>query len=326
VTILVAIYSAFPGWSIPDEHVGGLRRQFPQHEFLHARSADEAVSLIGEAEVAFASELRRPHLAAGRRLRWIHSPAVGVGGMLFPEMVASPVVMTNSRGVAAETIAEHVVACVLALFRKLPIAILSQARAEWAQDAIAAAPPVRMLRSSQVLVVGLGAIGTAVSVKMIALGASVSAIRRNVAAPAPAGVRAHPPEALRDVLPLADIVVIAAPHTASTRGLIGRGELEAMRRDAVLVNVSRGALVDEGALAEALERGTIAGAALDVFHKEPLPADSSLWRAPNLLITPHTSWIRTDHWDVMTELFAQNLSRFEAALPLLNLVDKRAGY
>lgn len=326
MTILVAIHSPFAGWSIPEEHVERLRRQFPRHEFLHARSADEAAALIGEAEVAFASELRRPHLAAARRLRWIHSPAVGVGGMLFPEMVASPVVITNSRGVAAETIAEHVVACVLALFRKLPVAILSQARAVWAQDTIAAAPPVRMLRGSQVLVVGLGAIGTAVSAKMTALGASMSAIRRNVAASAPEGVQVHPPEALRDVLPRADVVVIAAPHTASTRGLIGRDELKAMRRDAVLVNVSRGALVDEGALAEALERGTIAGAALDVFHEEPLPADSPLWRAPHLLITPHTSWIRTDHWDVMTELFAQNLSRFEAALPLQNLVDKRAGY
>src|SRR5512145_342939 len=140
--ILVAIHSPFAGWSIPDEHVERLRRRFPRHEFVHARSADEAVELIGNAEVAFASELRRPHLAAGRRLRWIHSPAVGVGGMLFPEMVESPILITNSRGVAAETIAEHVVACVFALFRKLPIAIRSQAAASWAQESIAAPPPV----------------------------------------------------------------------------------------------------------------------------------------------------------------------------------------
>jgi phosphoglycerate dehydrogenase-like enzyme len=324
--ILVAIHSPFAGWSIPAEHVERLRRRFPHHAFLHASSAEEAVALIGDAEVAFASELRRPHLAAARRLRWIHSPAVGVGGMLFPEMVASPVVITNSRGVAAETIAEHVAACVLALFRKLPLAIRSQANGEWAQDAIAAAPPVRMLRGSRVLVIGLGAIGSAVAGTMMALGAAVSAVRRTVAAQAPDGVRVHPAEALPDLLPHADIVVVAAPHTSRTRGLIGRDELAIMRREAVLVNVSRGALVDEVALADALERGTIAGAALDVFQNEPLPADSPLWRAPNLLITPHTSWIRTDHWDVMTELFAQNLARFEAALPLVNLVDKQVGY
>lgn len=326
MTILVAIHSPFAGWSIPDEHVERLRRRFPRHEFVHARSAEEAVALIGDAEVAFASELRRPHLVAGRRLRWIHSPAVGVGGMLFPEMVESPIVITNSRGVAAETIAEHVVACVLALFRKLPIAIRSQSSGEWAQDAIAAPPPVRMLRGSRVLVIGLGAIGTAVSTKMIALGTTVSAVRRNVSRPGPAGVAVHPADALRDVLPQADIVVVAAPHTTRTRSLVGRDELQAMRGDAILVNVSRGALVDEAALSDALERGTIAGAALDVFHTEPLPAGSPLWHIPNLLITPHTSWIRSDHWDVMTQLFAENLERFEAASPLLNVVDKRAGY
>lgn len=324
--VLVAIYSAFPGWTIPDRHIDELRRRFPQHEFLHARNEDEAVAVIGDADVAFASELRRPHLAASRRLRWIHSPAVGVGSMLFPEMVASPVIMTNSRGVAAQTIAEHVVACVLALFRKLPLAIRSQAAREWAQMAIAAAPPIRMLAGSRVLVVGLGAIGTAVAVKMLALGTTVGAVRRDVSAPAPAGIAVHPAGSLRGVLGSADVVVIAAPQTAETRGLIGRDELRAMRRDAVLVNIARGAIVDEAALADALANGIIGGAALDVFEQEPLPADSPLWTHPNVLITPHTSWIRTDHWDVMTNLFADNLRRFELGLPLINSVDKVAGY
>jgi phosphoglycerate dehydrogenase-like enzyme len=324
--VLIAIYSPFAGWSIPGRHIDALGRRFPQHEFLHARSADEAVALVADADVAFASELRRPHLTAARRLRWIHSPAVGVGGMLFPEMIDSPVVITNSRGIAAETIAEHVLACVLAIFRKLPIAIRSQSGREWAQDGIAAAPPVRMLAGSHVLLIGLGAIGTAIATKMLALGAEVSAVRRNVSAPAPDGVRVRPRDALREALPEADVVVIAAPHTRSTRNLIGRDELHAMRRDGVLVNVSRGALVDETALAEALARGTIAAAALDVFHEEPLPAHSPLWALPNLLITPHTSWIRTDHWDVMTALFGDNLRRFENGEPLVNVVDKHAGY
>jgi phosphoglycerate dehydrogenase-like enzyme len=326
VNILVAIYSPFPGWTIPDRHVDELRRRFPQHEFLHARDEDEAAALIGDADIAFASELRPTHLAAARRLRWIHSPAVGVGGMLFPEMVASPVIMTNSRGVAAQTIAEHVIACVLALFRKLPMAIRSQAAREWAQGAIAAAPPIRMLAGSRVLLVGLGAIGTAVAAKMLALGATVGAVRRHVSAAAPEGIDVHPSDALRDVLGSAEIVVIAAPQTAGTQGLIGRDELRAMRRDAVLVNIARGAIIDEAALAEALADGTIAGAALDVFEQEPLPADSPLWTHPNVLITPHTSWIRTDHWDVMTRLFGDNLRTFEAGETLMNPVDKNAGY
>jgi phosphoglycerate dehydrogenase-like enzyme len=326
VNILVAIYNPFPGWTIPDGHVGELRRRFPQYEFLHARNEDEAAALIRDADVAFASELRPRHLAAARRLRWIHSPAVGVGSMLFPEMVAAPILMTNSRGVAAQTIAEHVVACVLALFRKLPLAIRSQAAREWAQTAIAAPPPVRMLAGSRVLLVGLGAIGTAVAQKMLALGTTVGAVRRDVSAPVPDGVDVHPPGSLRDVLGSADIVVIAAPETAETRGLIGRDELRAMRRDAVLVNIARGAVVDEAALADALANGTLGGAALDVFEHEPLPGDSPLWTHPSVLITPHTSWIRADHWDVMSKLFADNLRRFEAGEPLANAVDKHAGY
>ena len=326
MNILVAIYSPFPGWTIPDRHVEELRRRFPHHEFLHARNEDEALALIGDADVAFASELRRPHLAAACRLGWIHSPAVGVGGMLFPEMVASAVVLTNARGVAAHTIAEHVIACVLALFRKLPLAIRSQAAREWAQGAIAASPPIRMLAGSRVLIVGLGAIGTAVAEKMLALGTTVGAVRRDVSAPAPAGIDVHASDTLRDVLGSAEIVVIAAPQTAETRGLIGRDELRAMRRDAVLVNIARGAIVDEAALTDALANGIIAGAALDVFEQEPLPADSPLWTHPNVLITPHTSWIRTDHWDVMTDLFTENLRRFETGLPPINHVDKVAGY
>lgn len=326
MNILVAIYSPFPGWTIPDRHVDELQRRFPQHEFLHARNEDDALALIGDADVAFASELRRTHLAASRRLRWIHSPSVGVGSMLFPEMVASPVIMSNSRGVAAQTIAEHVIACVLALFRKLPLAIRSQAAREWAQGAIAASPPIRMLAGSHVLVVGLGAIGTAVALKMLALGTTVGAVRRDASAPAPEGIAVYPTGSLLGLLGSADVVVIAAPQTAETRGLIGRAELRAMRRDAVLVNIARGAIIDEAALADALANGIIAGAALDVFEQEPLPAESPLWTHPNVLVTPHTSWIRTDHWDAMTNLFADNLRRFELGLPLINNVDKVAGY
>jgi phosphoglycerate dehydrogenase-like enzyme len=134
------------------------------------------------------------------------------------------------------------------------------------------------------------------------------------------------PDRLAAVLPVADVVVIAAPHTSSTRGLIGAAELAAMMPQTILVNVSRGRLVDEDALAAALLRGSIGGAALDVFEREPLPSDSPLWDLPNVLITPHTSGFRPDHWDVMTALFADNLRRYEQAEPLLNVVDKNAGY
>lgn len=324
--VLVSIHSPFVMWNIPVQHVETLRREFPAHEFRHAPDDKTALGMIGDAEVAFSAQVRAEHLAAAPRLRWIHSPAAGVGSMLFPAMVDSPVVLTNSRGLSADTIAEHVIAVTLALFRHVHVAVRYQARREWAQDIIGAPPANRMLAGAPVLVVGLGSIGTAVARRMHALGARVSAVRRRSAA-VPDGVASvGSPDRLREMLREADVVVVAAPQTRETRGLIGRAELEAMRPDAILVNVSRGKLVDEDALAAALRAGTIGGAALDVFAHEPLAADSPLWDMQNVLITPHTSGFRPDHWDAATALFADNLRRFERGEPLLNVVDKRAGY
>lgn len=327
MTILVLIHSPFAMWTIPPAHLERLRRDFPQHTFLHARDDQEALRLIPDADAAFSSQIQRDHLAAARRLRWIHSPAAGVGGMLYPEMVANGVVITNSRGLAADTIAEHVVAVTLAAFRHIPLAVLRQADRRWAQDEISALGN-RTIAGSEVLIVGLGAIGTAAAGRLAALGARVTGIRRRAAAHGPSGgvAAVEPPERLRDLLPSADVVVIAAPQTRETRALIGAPELALMTPDALLVNVSRGKLVDEHALASALAAGRPGGAALDVFEHEPLDPISPLWSLPTVLITPHTSGFRPDHWDAATDLFADNLRRFEAGEPLLNVVDKKAGY
>jgi phosphoglycerate dehydrogenase-like enzyme len=136
----------------------------------------------------------------------------------------------------------------------------------------------------------------------------------------------HPVDRLLAVVPRADVVVVAAPQTQDTRGLIGENVLAAMKPGALLVNVSRGGLVDERALAAALQSGRLAGAALDVFRDEPLGPDNPMWTLPNLLITPHTSGFRHDHWDAVTGLFAENLRRFERGEELINVVDKSAGY
>jgi phosphoglycerate dehydrogenase-like enzyme len=327
VKILIAVHSPFAMWTIPQSYVDKFRRDFPADTFLHARDEAEALALIGEAEVAFTGHLTSEQLARAQRLRWVHSPAAGVGGMLFPEMLASPVVITNARGLSAESIAEHVLAVTLAMFRRLPHAMRSQMDREWAQDAIGAAGN-RMLAGSRVLVVGLGAIGGAVAHVMTILGAKVTGVKRRVdrSAPGAGGVEIVPSDALRDQFPAADVVVIAAPHTAETRNLIGASELARMAPHTILVNVSRGRLVDEAALVDALRAGRIGGAALDVFVDEPLGADSPFWTLPNVLITPHTSGFRPDHWDASTALFADNLRRFASAQPLLNVVDKGAGY
>jgi phosphoglycerate dehydrogenase-like enzyme len=247
--------------------------------------------------------------------------------MLYPEMIRSPVVVTNSRGMAADTIAEHVIGVTLAMFRRLHVAVRRQVEGRWAQDEIAADAPNRFVSGSRVLVVGLGAIGRAVGATFAALGATVVGIRRRPDAEVPTGiVRVDGPERLHELLPSFDVVVICAPQTSQTRHLIGARELSLMRRDALLVNVSRGKLIHEAALAEALQSDGIGGAALDVFEHEPLAADSPLWTLPNVLITPHTAGFRPDHWDAATSLFADNLRRYEAGEPLLNVVDKNAGY
>lgn len=330
-TILVGIYSPVAAWNIPEAHVARLRLAFPEHNVLYARTDEEALRLIPEAQVAFMSELRSGHLQAARRLEWVHSPSAGIGGMLFPEMVQAPVVVTNSRGISAETIAEHIVAVTLVLFRKLAVALAAQAERRWVQDEVLAPPQIRTISGSDVLIVGLGAIGTASARVLNALGARVTAVRRRPDQPNPPGVeRAASLGELLNLLPRADVVVLAAPQTRATEGLIGRRELAAMRRGAVLVNVSRGRLVDEEALVAALTAPsatrTIEEAALDVFAQEPLPRQHPLWSLPNVLITPHMAGFRADHWDAVTALFSDNLRRFRAGQPLLNVVDKAEGY
>jgi phosphoglycerate dehydrogenase-like enzyme len=327
LTVLVAIYSYLRFWNIPVQHVERLRREFPAHRFLHATGDDEALARMPEADVAFAAELRGRHLSCATRLRWVHSPTAGVGGMLVPEMVASPVVLTNSRGLSAPTIGEHVVAVTLAMFRKLPQAVRGQMARRWTQHEVTEPPPIRTIAGSRALVVGLGAIGGEVARRFAALGARVHGIRRRPERPAPDGVSlVAPPGALPDFLPDADLIVLAAPQTRETWTMIGAREIALMKRDALLVNVSRGKLVDEAALVSALESDAIGGAALDVFEREPLAPESPLWALPNVLITPHMAGFRADHWDAVTDVFADNLRRFEAGQPLVNVVDKAAGY
>ena len=327
MNILVAIYSDVAAWNIPDRYVERLAQTFPQHTFIRARRESEVLPLIAEADAAFASELRAPHFHAATRLRWVHSPAAGVGGMLLPEVVSSPVVITNSRAMSSDTIAEHVLALALALFRRLPFLWHSQAQRTWVQDEAMGQPPLRLLRDAHVLMIGMGGIGTTTARLFAKMGATVTGIRRSSNRPVPRGITTiEPPDRLHDLLPAADIVVIAAPQTKATWGLIGRRELALMRSDSILINVSRGKLVDEAALAAALAAGHIGGAGLDVFDHEPLDAASPLWTLPNVIVTPHVAGWRPDHWNAATTLFANNLRRFDAGLPLVNVVDKETGY
>jgi phosphoglycerate dehydrogenase-like enzyme len=325
VRILVALYSPFEVWCIPESKVEELRRAFPQHTFVRADDDAATLDRIADADVAFSARLRPEHIAVARRLRWVHSAAAGVGNLLFPAMVESPIQITNSRGIASEPIAEHVIAVTLALFRDLPLAWRRQEEGVWAQNEYQSRRALPTLAGSRLLIIGLGSIGAATARLAAAFGARVIGLRRH-SGPAPAGVDAvHPPDRLHVELPQADVVVVSAPHTPETTHMIGARELDLLKDGAVLVNVSRGKLIDEAALARGLE-GRRFRAALDVFEHEPLDPASPLWRNPHVLITPHVAGFFAGYWPATVATFADNLRRFEAGLPLVNLVDKRAGY
>jgi D-2-hydroxyacid dehydrogenase (NADP+) len=328
VNIVVGVISPAPIWVMPRRFVDELRHTFPQHTFLDAWDRDTLRQFLPQAEIAFTPFVDRDIFPSLLRLRWVQSPAVGVGGLMYPELLSSPVVITTARGIRARSIAEHVLGVTIALARQLPLAMRAQVAHRWAQDELEGpASGVRSLHGARMLIVGLGAIGTELVRIAAPFGFVVSGIRRHADRPRPAGVEeVLPPERLIDRLGNSDVVVIAAPHTPDTKQLIGRREIDAMKPGAVLVNVARGKLIDDGAVIDALKNGKLGGAALDVFTREPLEPESPYWELPNVIITPHTSGAMQDYWTPLVALFAENLRRFERAEPLLNVVDKRFGY
>ena len=332
MNIVVGVISPAPAWVMPRWHVDRLRADFPQHTFLDAWDRDTLRRLLPEADVAFTPFVDRDVFASASRLRWVQSPAVGVGSLMFPELLASDVVVTTARGVRARSIAEHVLGVTIALARLLPAALRAQAHHRWAQEELETR--ARTLKGLHMGIVGLGAIGVEVANIAAPFGFRVSAIRRRPPSPtgfgaagAPPGVEAvWTPDRLDDLLAQSDVVVIAVPHTPETKRLIGRAQIDRMKAGALLVNVARGKLVDDDALIEALRAGRVGGAALDVFSQEPLDPSSPYWDLPNVIITPHTSGAMQDYWTPLVALFAENLRRFEKGDPLLNVVDKVAGY
>jgi len=326
--VVVGVISPAPAWVMPRRYVDQLRAEFPQHTFLDAWDRDALRRLLPEADVAFTPFVDRDIFRSLTRLRWVQSPAVGVGGLMFPELLASGVVITSARGIRARSIAEHVLGVTIALARRLPAAMRAQQQHRWAQEELEGPDvDVRTLHGQRMGIVGLGSIGRALAGIASPFGFRITGIRRRAGEPPPPGVEAvWTPDRLGDLAAQSDVIVVAAPHTPDTKRLIGRRELEVVRRGALLVNVARGKLVDDDAVIEALRDGRLGGAALDVFTEEPLDPSSPYWDLPNVIVTPHVSGALRDYWTPLVALFADNLRRFERGEPLLNVVDKIAGY
>jgi phosphoglycerate dehydrogenase-like enzyme len=288
-------------------------------ELICAREPEAVLKAVGEAEVIY-GWITPEWLAAAPRLKWVHLSSAGVERALFPEIVAHPAVMTNARGVAAVPIAEHAFALILSFTRRLPLAYRNQQERRWEHTELLE------INGQTLGIVGLGRIGREVARRAAAFGMRVLAVDVNTADP-PADVAAlWPIERLDDLCAEADILVNCAPHTPRTQGMIGRAQFARMKPSLLFVNVSRGAVVEQAALDAALLEGRIAGAALDVVDPEPLPPDSPLWGMENVILTAHSA-VHSQHlWQRLHDLFCENLRRYRGGQPLLNVVDKQAGF
>ena len=325
---LLLVHHRFELWNTPVWFAERLRERFPAVEIVHWNSYEGAEAHLRDSEVVFTISFNANQLAASKQLRWIHSPTAAVHQFMFPEFVNSDVVLTNSSEIHGAVVAEHVLAFMFALSRKIPQSTLLQQKKVWGQEDIwNIGPRPRELAGSTLGLIGFGSIGMRVGRIASAIGMRVIVQRQHPEKGKPQGVDAvFGPDEVDHLLAQSDFVVIAAPVTPATVGLISAARLAIMKPNAYLINVGRGPQIDEVALADALRNHRIAGAALDVFEEEPLPADSPLWALDNLLITPHTGGITEKAWQRHYELFSENLRRYLAHEPLLYQVDKRQGY
>ena len=314
-------------WNLPESELERLQVRFPGLRVVAVEDPVDLAVVLPDAEVFAGFYFPRAHFAAAQRLRWIHSASAGIEANLFPELVASEVILTNSAGLHAVSIPEHVLAQMLVLARNFHEALRLQARAEWNRfGVISFGATVCELHGANLTILGAGAIGSNLAQRAAALGMHVRVMRRDPSRQVPGAEAVLPPAALHELLAWADWVVCALPLTAETRGIIGAAALKTMRSSAFLINVGRGEHVDEAALVEALRTGSIAGAALDVFNQEPLPSDHPFWSLPNLVLTPHVSGYTPQYFEKMLALFEDNLDRFVHGQPMRNVVDKRLGY
>jgi phosphoglycerate dehydrogenase-like enzyme len=304
-------------------------------------NADEVATALAKhanVEVLYTFDLPANALELAPRLRWLQLHSAGANHLLDHPIMKSDVAITTVSGIHATPIAEYVFASILAYRWRVPLWTHCQREGRWPSGrwGLYARPE---LRDSTLGIVGYGSIGREVGRIGQAFGMRVLALHRSAGrtkegytsertgdAAGSIPARFYGPDALHEMLSECDYVVVSVPLTPETVGLIGPEELKAMKSSAYLVNIARGPIVDEAALAQAVEQGWIAGAGLDVFEQEPLPADSPLWALENVLISPHVAGFTPRYDERATALFAENLGRYLSGKPLLNLVDRTRGY
>lgn len=309
-------------YPVERRHLERIAAAWPEAEIVDA-GQERIAAELPEADI-FCGHAKVPvpwdETVRRGRLRWIQSSAAGLDHCLTPSVVDSDITVTSASGVLAKQVADQTMALLAGALRSLPTYFLAQQRREYVRR------PTRDLHGARVGIVGLGGNGRLLARVLKAFETKIVATDWFPETRSPFVDEVLAPSALDWVLPKLDVLILAAPLTEHTRNMIDARRLGLLPQDAVLVNVARGGLVVEPDLVAALDSGHLWGAGIDVAAEEPPAADSPLWTAKNLIVTPHVGGQRASRIDDMTELFCENLRRYRAGLPLINFVDKQLGF
>jgi D-2-hydroxyacid dehydrogenase (NADP+) len=325
--ILICVWHPFEQWRAQPIMPATVRSRWPDMLVVHLPDYERLPQELPDTDIFVGASLRPEQLQHARKLKWIHSTAAGVSQLMYPELRSSGVILTNPSGIFSPPMAEHTMGLMIALARHFPDSVRYQDRARWSQTEVSSQPgPLTELHGQLLLIVGYGSIGRELARRARAFDMRVWGVTRSGKGDATHTEKILPVAQLEDALPHADFIVLSAPDTHETQQLIGPAQIAKMKPGARLINVGRGSLLDEAALIRALETGALGGAALDVTATEPLPAESPLWKAPNLFITPHTSGVSDRLWQRQTKLLMDLLGRWFDGRDLFNVVDFSRGY
>lgn len=324
-TIAIAYGMMINDQSMNEQTLARIRQAAPEAQIIFMKNKEDWLRQKAE----FADRINvvfglRPFLWYKEmpNLAWCQQTGAGANWLLdMPDVARSDMILTNASGVHAIPISEHILALMLSLSRGIHLNIRSQSDRKWDRRG-----EVLELDGATVGIIGLGAIGEKTAEKAKGLNMRVLGLRRNPGKSSPFVEKMFGPDGLQELLSQSDWVVLTAAMTAETRGMIGEAEFKAMKKTAFIINIARGPIIDEPAMIEALQGGAIAGAGLDVFETEPLPQDSPLWDMENVVITPHYAGATPRYMDRLLDIFTENLRRYQAGEPLINVVDKKLGY
>ncbi len=306
---------------LSEEKLAALRSAVPGAVIESYKSPKEAIPHLADADAVamWGFQDAEPILAAGPRIRWVHSLSDGVERLLTPSMLSREIHLTNSHGVHDRAVSEHTLAMLLSWYRRIPDAVRHQKNHEWIR------PRSESLFGKTILIVGFGSIGRAIAQRAKVFEPHILAVKKHLTEELFAD-HVYLEEELPAILPKADIVIAALPATPDTDKFFSEKEFAAMKKSALFINIARASVVDEEALIAALRNQEIAGACMDVFSKEPLPEDHPFWDMDNVIMTPHIASMIPDFWDKLTHLLQTNFVAFAKDEKLLNEVDKTKGY